>query len=159
MLTPSRPCTKPNGQKSWRWLHSPHSDAFLSEPVLLWALGKESLLAYLHLGADVFIVCVLCCVCLDVEPLCLSPFHPLQPAEFLEQQPLKARLVFRLQSVAGRDGEDGLGMLQALGGSRNITAVWEGRQGEEVAPDRVCPGEQGELAMLFPSEQLVHKSC
>lgn len=59
---PSRPCTKPSGQRSWRWLHSLHPDAFLSEPVLLWALGKESLLVYLHLGVDVFIACVLLCL-------------------------------------------------------------------------------------------------
>lgn len=36
-------------------------------------------------------------------------------------------------------------MLQALGGSHSIAALWEGRQWEEAAPDSVCPGEQREL--------------
>lgn len=39
----------------------------------------------------------------------------------------------------GRDGADGLGMLQALGGSCSIAALWEGRQWEDVQSDsRQC---------------------
>lgn len=164
---PSKACTKPSGQRSWGGpCNCTHLIMLLSCLSLLrsepWG---RNLFWCICIWGRMYLLCVLCCVCLDVELWCLSPFHPLQPAEFWEQQSLKTRLVFsawglsQWQGEADRDGVDGLGMLQGLGGSCSITALWEGRQWEEVqSGSRQClhGGNKGSWATLFPSNQLLY---
>lgn len=162
---PSKACTEPSGQRSWGgpW-DCTHLIVLLSCLSLLCSEPRgRNLFWCICIWGRMYLLCVLCCVCLDVELWCLSPCHPLQPAKFWEQQSLKTRLAFsawgpsQWQGEADRDEADGLGMLQALGGSPSIAALQEGRQWEEAeSGSRQCLHGAARGAGQCSSNQLIY---